>query len=82
MGLFDHPRLPGNGVLANTSLLLLVEQGKTPLVTCGVTEDAQVYRLSLEVLGAGYGVSVHLRGPLSVLHTIVTELGVALDQQH
>jgi hypothetical protein len=70
--------VPLNGVLVNTHLLLLVSPHRTPLVTCGPVEGED-HRLSLEVLGHGYGASVH-RGPLPVLRQVVTELGTAIDR--
>jgi hypothetical protein len=71
--------VPLNGVLVNAHLLLLVSPHRTPLVTCGPVEGGD-HRLSLEVLGGGYGASVHVRGPLPVLRQVVTELGDAIDR--
>jgi hypothetical protein len=71
--------VPLSGVLVNTHVLLLVRPHRTPFVTCGPVEDGD-HRLSMEVLGQGYGASVHLRGPLPTLRQVVTELGDAIDR--
>jgi hypothetical protein len=70
-----------NGVQVNTDLLLLVYPGRLPVVTCGPTEDADSYRLSVEVLRPGCGASVHIRGPLPTLRELVNTLSDAIDQQ-
>jgi hypothetical protein len=74
------PTDPGRAPLANTNVLLIVSPGRLPLATCGPTSDPDTYRLSLEILGHGYGVNVHLRGALPMLRTVVTDLSGAIDQ--
>jgi hypothetical protein len=71
---------PGRAPPANANILLIVSPGRLPLATCGPTTDPDTWRLSLEVLGHGYGVSVHLRGPVPILRQLVTDLSETLDQ--
>jgi hypothetical protein len=71
---------PGRAPLANTNLLLILSAGRMPVVTCGpVPEDPAVYRLSVETLGQGYGVNVHVRGPIEQLEQLTGEIAAAVE---
>jgi hypothetical protein len=67
--------------MTSTTMLLVVGPGRTPIVTCGpAPDDLGDHRLSMEVLGAGHGVTVTLRGPLPILRAVVADLASALEQ--
>jgi hypothetical protein len=64
--------------MAHSTVLLVVSAGRTPTVAASTARPGET-RLALEVLGAGYGVSVVLVGPPEILGEVVSDLRVALD---
>jgi hypothetical protein len=71
---------PTRAPLANTNLLLILSQGRIPAVTVTrVREDPALYRMTIEVQGQGYGVNVHLRGPVETLDQVMVAAAMALE---
>jgi hypothetical protein len=68
----------GPAPMAHATVLLVVSAGRTPTVAASTARPGET-RLALEVLGAGYGVSVVLVGPPEILGQLVAELEAALD---
>jgi hypothetical protein len=72
---------PGRAPLALTNVLLVLSQGRVPVVTVErVREDPAVYRMTIEVTGQGYGVNLHFRGPIKTLDQVMVAAAMALEQ--